>query len=166
MSTRLNACTGPRATLSHSPSWAVHSLRPAGDICSLGLKTERPGETFAREAGESSTSIKGGRSLDLRKNLWASACGTVTRSGREEPWEEAWRLGVWSGPTGQMTGEERLQRKVRCYRLPGRKEERPETSPEAPGRGAGGRGSCRGPRTSCPLQPEPQLCHTLPAPRD
>lgn len=117
------------------PDWAVHSL--ALEVATLkvmfrglGLKTEGPEEKFAGEGGEPSMGSKG---EDL--SLWTLFWGRVGKGGGL-----TWAMGrklliailvslergegrrprVWSGPTGQKTRLERLQRKKYCYRLPGR----------------------------------------------
>lgn len=72
----------------------------------LGLETERPGEEFAQETGESSVSIS---RWDL--SLWTLVCGRVSNGG--------WWLSVirtyW--PKNQRR---KATEKESCYRWPGR----------------------------------------------
>lgn len=96
-------------------AWEVQSR---GDVCSPGSRRVR-------------RSIQGKLDGPLEDPL-DLVCGRVTKGGWADPGEEAahctvslgrgeaWRLRVWSGPTGQKTGEERPQRKKCCYGLPGR----------------------------------------------
>lgn len=93
----------------------------------LGLETERPGEEFAWETGESSVSISRRDS-----SLWTLVCGRVKNGGWGDPWGgscslqslssgrgEAWCLSVirtdW--PKNQRR---KATEKESCYRWPGR----------------------------------------------